>query len=391
MRRLRYRDTGVLAAAVAAAVVALAAGCGGGGGGGGSADGTPTQTTRAQVEKMHGLASRSLTQNGTLYAPPMLAGGGSAGAAEVAAAPVPMVGSFLRDVAAVPPGERVARRTARAQGRLSPPPPPVVNPDGSIEPVAPGEPHPDMPYPGPIPSRPSTYFDYYLGLWVEVTETPGETKFLLFEDEGRTKPAGSIVTTWPTDWMTYPQVYKSTYEFTAGYLTGSRGFSENTTNADWSGTSKYETVYPDGWKDSGESSWSGRGGYSWKSLTTAPDGQTVSGRGGSLPNGDSGIHIESSDGMVLDYTYRANGSGHGVISGPHPGLPVTVTWTGFGSFAVRYADGTLETLPGWYGMGGGGGGVPVPLPMPIDGGDGTGDAPVTEPDAGFRPPAPPQA
>ena len=45
--------------------------------------------------------------------------------------------------------------------------------------------------------------------------------------------------------------------------------------------------------------------------------------------------------------YRADGSGHGRITGPDPGLPATIDWDAQGNTTVVYADGSSEYTPGW--------------------------------------------
>ena len=201
---------------------------------------------------------------------------------------------------------------------------------------------------------PAFYFDEYLGLWVQIEDGAAQSAYLLYEDEAKTKPAGSIVTTWPENWEVFPQVYSSRYEFTAGFLAGARGSFETAQNADGSGHSSYENVYADGWKDQGRSAWTGRGDFTWSSRSEDPNGFTVSDRGAFRADGSGGTHSETSDGFTADYTFNADGSGHGRISGPLPGLPATITWDAFGNTTIRYADGTTEHIPDWGYYGGGG-------------------------------------
>ena len=126
------------------------------------------------------------------------------------------------------------------------------------------------------------YYDGYLKLWAQRTkndtETTSEVRYDFFVDEAKTQSGGfmtSLQPKWnyyydkptpeaagasdltvapPIFWNpTYPQTYKTEYKFTAGTMAGSHGLSETTTEADYSTTSKYENVYADGWKDSGNS------------------------------------------------------------------------------------------------------------------------------------------
>ena len=139
---------------------------------------------------------------------------------------MPLIGAFLRNVAATSPSTRAAHLRPKTRqedgggsgssdggngstGVDSPPDGGIVPPGGIFEPA------------------PTFYFDYYLGLWVQIDDSGNNSNYLLYEDEAKTKPAGHITTVNPTDWETYPQVYSSSYAFTSGYLAGSHGSSEN--------------------------------------------------------------------------------------------------------------------------------------------------------------------
>lgn len=366
------RDLLVLLASSALA----AAGCGGGGSssGGAARGNAPTATTRARVENIHGMIARGLSQGGAVgFADNAInngillarfgqgmggfGGGGTGGTTggttgggggmpAIAAPPPPRTGEFLANVAAAPPNGRKVRigRAAKRQEVITP--------------IAPGEPT-DLPPPPDWQLAPNFYFDYYLNLWVEVTDTPSKSLYRLYEDDAKTLPAGKIETVYPTDWETFPQEYSSTYEYTAGYLAGSHGFSKNTTNADYSGKMSYENVYADGWKDHGESNWSGKGDSSWTSRYETGGGQWGESSGTFRSNGSGGTRTKSSDGYEAVYTYNQDGSGRGRITGPDPGLPVTLIWDAFGSTTITYADGTVERFPGWnvFDDGGVGGGT----------------------------------
>lgn len=360
-------------------LAALAAGCGGSGGGPSSGKSTPTDATRSRVLTMHNVAVRGITQSGlqtqnlaivrnSFYggaavsedsagAPALNAGVGRTGS------PMPLVGAFLRNVAAVSPSSRAAhlRRKTRQEdgggtnggnggnGVASPP-------DGGI--VPPGE---------IFEPAPTFYFDYYLGLWVQTDDSGGSSNYLLYEDEAKTKSAGHITTINPTDWETYPQVYSSSYAFTSGYLAGSHGSSENVTNADYSGSSQYGNVYSDGWKDKGTSHWTAQGDFTWSSRTDGTNGEWSEDVGTFLSDGSGGTRLSSSDGYKSDYRYSSDGSGHGKITGPDPGLPVTISWDAYGNTTIVYADGSTEHIAGWgsdYGGDGGDGDV-FPVDEPV--------------------------
>jgi hypothetical protein len=193
---------------------------------------------------------------------------------------------------------------------------------------------------------------------VQTAYSPAGSSYLLYEDKDKTKPAGSISSSWPTDWTVFPQTYKNNYRFTAGFLKGSYGFSENTTNEGWSGSSKYENVYADGWKDKGESNWSGRGDSSWYSKTESADAKDWTETAASWrSDGAGGSRMTTSDGYSAIFTHSSDGSGRGTISGSEPGLPATFTWDNLGNVTIRYADGTIERFNRWerwsYGLGGG--------------------------------------
>lgn len=320
----------------------LLAGCGGSGGGSnGGQKTTPTANTRAKVQAMHQNAFRgtnlagfqtqsfAFAHNGSVPHP-----GTSSGNAGPHSYTMPMIGAFIRNVASVPPSKQKTYLNAaknRAQGETL------------SDIFVGGEPSPAEP-PFPISNF---YYDYYLGLWVSIDSQPGKLIYSLYEDEAKTKPAGSIETTQPTDYSVYPQEYKSSYTFTAGSLAGSHGSSENVTNADFSGKATYENTYVDGGKDSGESAWSGLGDFTWKSRSDSSDGKWMESTGSWRANGSGGAKISSSDGYSAEYIYNADGSGRARITGPDAGLPVTIVWDAFGNTTITYADGTVEHIPGW--------------------------------------------
>jgi hypothetical protein len=386
--RMTRRGAFAGAIGILAACALTAAGCGGSGSSGGGGRTTPTEQTRAQVESLHSATMRGLSQVGfpmeamgfarngffaarygghySVGGPGMggVGGGGTGGSTDSAAppppSPVPMVGAFLNNIAGSRPATRAAAigRVTRAARHE-----PDGRPGDGVVGSEPGDDGIGRPIDPPYWETPSFYYDYYLGLWVEVKDEPGRSRYSLYEDEAKTRPAGHIETVHPTDWETFPQIYTHSYEFTAGFLAGSHGSTESVTNADFSGRSTYENLYSDGWKDSGTSNWSGRGDYSWTSRTETADGKWTTSSGTFRANGSGGTRTETSDGYRAVYTFNADGSGRGRIEGSDPGMPVTIAWDAYGNMTIQYADGTIERIPGWgYGYGGGGGGGVIPLP-----------------------------
>ena len=330
------------------------AGCGGSG-----SVSTAGPVTRATQERVSNVV-RKLFSGGTMFGAVDGVGAvrgnvasgnaGGSGAAPPSAdisysgGNVPQLGAFLKNMVANGPVSR-AKRVSRETRVDIDPVPPLWEP------------------------QPTFYFDYYLGLWVQTSydSTKGESRSDLYEDEAKTKPAGFIVSTWPTDWNVFPQVWKSSYSFTAGFLKGAYGSSANVTNAGWaSGSSTYENVYADGWKDNGKSNW-GTGGSSWFNRSESSDGKVWTESAGSwLNNGSGGTRMSTSDGYEAIFTHNPDGSGRGTVKGPEAGLPATITWDNQGFVTIRYADGTTETFNRW-GIYYGGGGVPVPMSLAGDG------------------------
>jgi hypothetical protein len=294
---------------------------------------------------------------------------------------MPFIGAYLRRISVLLPSRAAGKKATRQT---------EPGDDGSVQPSPPDD-YPDDIVPPP-PPYPYHYFhyDYFLGLWVDTQETEGKLSLKLYEDEEKTRPAGFIETISTTDWETFPHIYKSSYEFTAGFLAGSRGQSENITEADRSGRMSYQNTYADGWEDSGNSNWSARGDYSWQSRTESGDGVWTDHSGTFRADGSGGTRTRSSDGYEAVYTYNADGSGRGRITGPDPGLPVTISWDAFGNTTIVYADGTVERIPGWGGYYGGfvGGGIGGT----VGGGTGSGgedSSGFVRPVPGTLPPSPP--
>lgn len=325
------------------------AGCGGSSG---STDGTPTRAVQERVSSI----SRKLFSGTMLFGAVDGIGGARGGGMGGGALPpgggaydqsytsgsTPQLGAFLKNVVM----ENAPNSRKRKQSRQ--------------EDIVIGEPFPGDPMPPFWEPQPTFYFDYYLGLWVQTSYGKTESRYDLFEDEAKTKPAGSIVSSWPINWEVFPQVWKSSYEFTAGFMKGSYGSSENVTNAGWSGSSKYENVYIDGWKDKGQSNWSGQGDSSWFNRTESADGKDWTESAGSWrSNGSGGTRMSTSDGYEAVFTFNNDGSGRGTIRGPEAGLPASISWDTQGNVTIRYADGTVDRFNRW--------GI-YPGPIPLDGG-----------------------
>ncbi len=352
------RLTAALALALTAA---LLAGCGGGSGTGRVVSKTPTKAVKAHILLLQTQSLRALAQSGvansTLFAisggvgiadtvsAPANAAGGNTTAVAGSAPVVPLTGQFLSNIAATSHANRaVAIRRMRARhaallmrGRDStvgaPPAPPVFGSGASD--------------PGPDPGPPPTfYYDDYLGLWVDISDTSTTSTFSLYADAAKTQPAGSITSTFPAD-NTYPQTYTSSYTYTAGTEAGSHGTYSSVYNQDNSGSTSYLDVYTDGGKDQGSSSQTAAGDYTWTGRTDNADKSYTSTSGTFHADGSGGTHSEGSDGYVYDVTYRTDGSGHGRVTGPDPGLPATIDWDTRGNTTIVYADGSTEYTPGW--------------------------------------------
>ena len=191
------------------------------------------------------------------------------------------------------------------------------------------------------------YFDDWLGLWTQVVNLTSGTRYDLYLDQAKTLPAGSMQTTFPADTSVFPQVYASSFTYTAGLLTGSHGSYNTTLTSDSAGHSDYEYVGADGSKDTGSSLWDANGESTWKDRSEQPDHSFTAYAGTFHADGSGTTHSESSDGYVTDYTYNADGSGKGHIAGKQSGLPAVIVWDALGNTTIRYADGTTETYNAW--------------------------------------------
>lgn len=194
--------------------------------------------------------------------------------------------------------------------------------------------------------EPGFYFDEWLGLWVDVLVTNTQVSFLLYEDEAKTLPAGSIVSSFPEAPEVYPQTYSSTYQILAGMLTGSHGTYQLTMDSELIGSMSYENVYPHYGKDQGSSHWD-ENEYTWSGKYEDGSGFRSENSGTFRSDGSGLTSSEDSLGYRSRFTYRADGTGEGLIEGPDPGLPATITWDAEGNVRIRWADGTIEEF-NWF-------------------------------------------
>ena len=370
------------------------AGCGGGGNGTASLSNTPTAATRAHIQTLHGQVSRQLTSSGSSStalvftrnrfaagaafptAAPVSGAAGTSGwtaadAQAVVFENVPNLGGFLKNVAGA-----VHQSARHAKSRQA-------DDTTNDAPDAPDDTPVLFDTPPVLTDDPNFYYDFYLELWTSVTTTPDTITYALFSDEAKTQSAGNIITRLPTDYNGFPQVYASSYTFTAGYLSGAHGNAQNITNGNGSFSSDYTNVYADGTSDTGKSNGDASGNFSWQSRTDGPGTAFTQGAGTFRADGSGGSRFSTSENYAANYVYNADGSGRGQITGGDPGMPVIITWDTFGNTTVRYADGTSEQYAG-YGytddgiVGGGGSGG-------SGGSDGTesgGGAVVTPPASG---------
>ncbi|MCS6830642.1 MAG: hypothetical protein RMM08_07640 [Armatimonadota bacterium] len=193
---------------------------------------------------------------------------------------------------------------------------------------------------------PHFYYDEWLGVWVQVEENGSGARMLLYEDEERTKPAGVIESTYPENPDTYPQTYRYRYEILAGWRAGSRGEHVVTVHSETASSMQYEYQEGDGSQGRGSSRWDERGGE-WSNRYESADGFWSEDSGVFSVDGSGRTQSANSLGYRSRFEYRPDGSGEGVIEGPDPGLPATITWTADGRMTIRWADGTVEEFNLW--------------------------------------------
>ena len=280
------------------------------GGGSSVSGGSPTSGTRAAVRKVQSRGLRAFANGAptvSAFGRTSLTGAG-AGAATTSVSSVPLVGGYLNNLNAVH-NNRAAKHHTRAE-------------------------------------ESNFYYDEWLGLWVETTNSSTSFSQKFYTDQAKTQPAGSIDATFtPLD--VFPQTSTYTYAFTGGIMAGTHGSSAWTANADGSGASSYENVTSDGWKFKGSSVQLANGTSTWHNRTDEPDGFYTIDDGTFKADGSSSTKTTSSDGFVAQFINNADGSATGTITGPAAGLPATVIRDTTGRTTIHYADGTIEIIPGW--------------------------------------------
>lgn len=198
----------------------------------------------------------------------------------------------------------------------------------------------------------SLYYDDWLGLYVSTTSTDTSETTLLYLDAAGSQSAGSITSTYPLDWSVYPNSTTSNYSITAGTFSGAKGAYESVNISETDGYMDYSSTWPGGWQVSGKSQWS-VDSNSWSDSATDPDGSWYKTSGTFNADGTGTSQYSDSLGYAATYKYNADGSGSALISGPDQGLPATISWDADGNTTIKYADGTVETYPG-YGASGNG-------------------------------------
>lgn len=192
------------------------------------------------------------------------------------------------------------------------------------------------------------YYDEYLGLWVDYTSDSTSVTSFLYEDQAKTKPAGSIKSNFPNDYVPGADFsYSSSYSFTAGALKGSSGEYDTIFKSDGSGSSSYRDTETDGSTSVGSSVQNSDGSSHWSSKYTSSKGYASNESGSFNSDGSGKAHYDSSDGYATDYQYNSDGSGSGKVSGPEPGLPAVIVWDANGNVTITYADGTTEHFQTW--------------------------------------------
>ena len=189
------------------------------------------------------------------------------------------------------------------------------------------------------------YFDDYLQLYVhsEFTATSFTTTY--FEDAAHTLPAGQSTTTFD---FTSGQSIHLTISITKGPFAGTSGKFDQVFT-DTSFESSYDNSNPVDGRYYG--SFSGTMG-----LTTTCTGEShyiaISGYRQDQsyvyrPDGSSEYVASDSDGYKSVFDFNADGSGHGKIEGPDPGLPANVKWDKTGTGTITWADGSETPFQFW--------------------------------------------
>lgn len=309
------------------AMACLLAGCGGGGGGtAGTSNRAPTQQTRDNVQKTHNFAIRSIGQSGAPLGPRFAPMPGEQGG--MAPHGLPMPGGFIRHNAPPTMGGPRAGRGDEGGGGSTDPDPGTGGGD-----------------PPPPPEFDDFYFDEWLGLWVQVSFADTQFRQDFYVDEAKAQTAGFMLSTWPSDWNSYPVAWRTEYQFSAGVLNGSRGVYESSMTSETTGSMNYDATWS-GDHYRGRSSWNG-GTMSWANRSDAADGSWSNDSGEYAADGTSTIQSENSLGYRTQYNWSADGSGNGRLEGPDAGLPATLRWDSEGNGVITYADGSTEEFHWW--------------------------------------------
>lgn len=295
----------------AAFALAVLIGCGGGGSSSNPTGSAPSALTRQQVKDGFAQSIIALAQSG-------MGGGasvGTSGSNTGSMGGVPFVGAFIRQF--VPGTGSWLTRDTTGGG--------TTGTNGST--TSGGGEHPEI------------YFDEYLGLWVEWTESGNTFSTNLFEDEAKTKPAGSFVNT-----FTENGNFTSTFSITAGPFTGAHGVYETVvSNNGESGETTYDNTWPTWGHDEGSASWNANGSSNWQHRSEMPDDSWFESNGSFNANGSGAASGSDSRGYRYSFTYNADGSGRGRVEGPDAGLPCTLEWNSDGIIKIKWADGSTET------------------------------------------------
>lgn len=307
------------------AVVFGLQGCGGNGAGPSFEGRPPTPQTKDRVQRTFGIGLNSLALSGAK------AGGGALrdGSSQDSGASFSMLGGFLRDAGLTNAG--VTRRD------------PTTGSGGSNGWVG-GSGH---------------YFDEWLGLWVDAQFSGNRATFALFVDEAMTRPAGSLVSEFPTDPGHFPQECRSRHEILAGLLAGSRGFYEMTFQTETEGSMRWQNSNPDEGTDEGSATWNGNE-YGWANSYRGQDGFWSNDSGTFGADGSGSARSVNSWGYRNQFTYLADGSASGVMEGPDAGLPAQISWDANGRGRIRWADGTVEEFDWAWCVAGANGDEPGP-------------------------------
>ncbi len=332
------RQSRWLALTAALALAPILTGCGGGNAGGAANTAkSPTAATRAAVRKVqtkslrafaNGAPTGSTFSANTLASTSSAANSASAGTATTNGG-LTLFGGYLNSLH--PSGNasgNSVHKSVKRRGRDASTGSGATDGSGSV-------------------SGSTFYYDEWLALWVETTTDTGTVlsqKF--YEDQAKTKPAGSLDAT-TSDPAVYPVVSAYHYAYTAGSLKGTSGDSTYTLNADYSGKSSYSSVTSDGWKYKGESAQNADGSSAWTNRTDSPDGSYSADTGTFRSDGSSVTKTTGSDGYTVEYVNNADGSATGKITGNFAGLPAAIVRDTSGKTTITYADGTVDTIPGW--------------------------------------------